>query len=167
MKNYLLAELQMHNQSAQPKKCSYLLKLHDVSSGIFVLHIATQQVIPPSTSFTSICVAGHSATLVRARSMLRTGHSVPDLTTSIGADGNSNKIVHRLGSPRSTYVEKLSEDKYRRHITETNSIDLITNDKEFSIPAKYLELLEVDIFHVRDPLDPLSSELWERFGQWA
>ncbi|CAG8721229.1 11480_t:CDS:1, partial [Funneliformis caledonium] len=32
---------------------------------------------------TSICVAGHSATLVRARSMLRTGHSVPDLTTSM------------------------------------------------------------------------------------
>ncbi|CAG8544169.1 10634_t:CDS:2, partial [Funneliformis mosseae] len=30
---------------------------------------------------TSICVAGHFATLVRARSILRTGHSVPDLTT--------------------------------------------------------------------------------------
>ncbi|CAG8514404.1 10040_t:CDS:2 [Ambispora leptoticha] len=54
----------------------------------------TQQVIPPSTSFTSICVAGHSATLVRARSMLRTGHSVPDLTTSIGADaGHSATLV--------------------------------------------------------------------------
>src|SRR5436305_1787225 len=33
--------------------------------------------------FLQVCVAGHSATLVRARSMLRTVNSVPDLTISM------------------------------------------------------------------------------------
>ncbi|CAG8704324.1 1979_t:CDS:1, partial [Ambispora leptoticha] len=73
-----------------------------------------------------------------------------------------------LFSPRSTFVEKLLEDRFRKHITKTNSTDLISNDnKEFSIPAQYLDLLEFEIFHVRDPLDLTSSKLWERFGQWA
>ncbi|CAI2199963.1 15571_t:CDS:2 [Funneliformis geosporum] len=53
------------------------LKIADVSSEIFVLHIA---VIPPSISFTSICMAGHSATLVRTRPVLRAGHSAPDFS---------------------------------------------------------------------------------------
>ncbi|CAI2192557.1 19170_t:CDS:2, partial [Funneliformis geosporum] len=57
------------------KQSSIILSSVDLVSTLFCWSI--------TSSDTSTAVAGHSATLVRARSMLRTGHSVPDLTTSM------------------------------------------------------------------------------------
>ncbi|CAG8555311.1 17215_t:CDS:2, partial [Acaulospora morrowiae] len=48
-----------------------------------------------------IYVAGHSATLVRARSMLRTGHSVPDLTVSMAR--TARQVIPPSTSFTSTY----------------------------------------------------------------
>ncbi|KAG9284688.1 hypothetical protein G9A89_003648 [Geosiphon pyriformis] len=60
-------------------------------------------------------------------------------------------------------IEKLLEDKFQRHITEINSTDLISNDnKEFSVPTQYLELLEYEIFHAKDPF---RSNLFRTVGK--
>lgn len=82
-----------------------------------------------------------------------------------------------LFNPKSTFIEKLLEERFQRRIVKTlanndlspdsiNTNNLIS-DNDYLIPIQYLELLESEIFRGADSSDLRSLELWKKFGQWA
>ncbi|CAG8473525.1 7952_t:CDS:2 [Ambispora leptoticha] len=65
-------------------------------------------------------------------------------------------------SPRSTFIEKFLEKRCERRIANQVPIDDIS-----SIPAKYIKLLEAEIFHEPNVSESIPQNLWNEFGQWA
>ncbi|CAG8498157.1 12633_t:CDS:2 [Acaulospora morrowiae] len=67
-------------------------------------------------------------------------------------------------SPESTFIEKFLEKRCQRRFAK-HQVPIDNNNS--SIPAEYLELLEVEIFCKTNVSDSISRDLWNEFGRWA